>query len=280
VRPVHVLIAIALVSVMSEAQTPPQQAQPPVRRRASPQPPSESAGGPRTEPRPSPSPPATDLAPEEIIRRFSAIETQFYEAWMEYTYRQTAEVRVLSVNGMPTREAMTTISDVVFKNDGTREVQVVRRAGDLHSVIYTREDDEVIDNLQPFALTEKELPLYDLRFEGKEKVDELTCYVFAVKPKATKGGKFYFDGKIWVDDRDLQIVRTVGRPVPQKKNAQFPAFETIRQMIDGKYWFPVWTHADSELHFQGVAVRIEETITYEGYKRFASKANIKFGPPK
>ncbi len=223
--------------------------------------------------------PAKDLTPEEIIRRFSAKETEFYEAWMEYTYHQIAEVRVLSVNGIPKREAMTTTSDVVFKDDGTREVAVRRRAGDLRSVVYTMEDEDVINNLQPFALTEKELPLYNLSYQGKQRVDELNCYVFSVTPKSLKGNRLFFEGKIWVDDQDLQIVRTVGKPVPQKKNNLFPDFETVRQMIDNRYWFPVWTHAESDLHFSSDNVRIAETITYEDYKRFASKATIKFDTP-
>jgi hypothetical protein len=221
-----------------------------------------------------------NLDPQGIIRAFSSKETEFYEAWKEYTYHQVADVRVLEVNGAPRQEKMTIISDIVFLDDGRRDVQIVRRAGDLRSVIFTRDDEEVIDNLQPFALTEKELPLYDLNYDGKERVDELDCYVFSVKPKSIKAGRFYFEGKIWVDDQDLQVVRTVGRPVPQKKNSQFPQFETIRQMIDNKYWFPVWTHADSELHFQRDNVRIEETITYSDYKHFASKATIQFEPPK
>jgi hypothetical protein len=220
------------------------------------------------------------LTPEEIIRAFSAKETEFYEAWMQYTYHESADVRVLSVNGVPKQEAMRTISDIVFKDDGTRDVQVVRRSGGLHSVVYTMEDEEVINNLQPFALTEKELPNYDLVYEGKEKVDELTCYVFSVKPKSIKKGKMYFEGKIWVDDEDLQIVRTVGKPVPQKKDNQFPEFETIRQRIDKKYWFPVWTHAESHLHFQTDTVHIDETITYEDYKRFGASTTIQYGPKK
>jgi len=225
-------------------------------------------------------PAAKTLSPDEIIRAFSAKETEFYEAWMQYTYHQTADLRVLSVNGIPKKEQMLTISDIVFKDDGTRDIQVLRRAGDLRSVIYTPQDEEVINNLQPFALTEKELPQYDLTYEGKEKVDELNCYVFSVKPKILKNGKMYFEGRIWVDDGDLQIVRTVGKPVPQKKNNQFPEFETIRQMIDNKYWFPVWTHAESELHFQADAVHIDETITYGEYKRFASNTKIEYGPKK
>lgn len=220
------------------------------------------------------------LTPDEIIRAFSAKETEFYQAWMEYTYHQDAVVRVLDVNGIPKHEAMNTISEIVFKDDGTRDIQVIRRAGTLSSVVYTMQDEEVINNLQPFALTEKELPQYDLAYLGKEKVDELNCYVFSVKPKTLKGGKFYFEGKIWVDDEDLQVVRTVGKPVPQKKDNQFPEFETIRQMIDKKYWFPVWTHAESQLHFPPDTIHIDETITYGEYKHFASHATIQYGVKK
>jgi hypothetical protein len=175
---------------------------------------------------------------------------------------------------------MSIVSDVVFRDDGTREVRVTQRSGRLRSVLWTDEDSEVINNLQPFALTAKDLPLYELKYDGKEKVDELNCYVFSVKPKSTRGGRLYFQGKIWVDDEDLQVVRTVGKPVPQKRDNQFPDFETIRQMIDDKYWFPVWTHADSVLRFETQSVRIEETITYENYKKFGSKAKIDFGPAK
>jgi len=217
-------------------------------------------------------------SPEQIIRSFSAKETEFYEAWMQYSYHQTAQVRVVSVNGVPKQETMTTVSDIVFKDDGTRDLQIRRRAGNLHSVVYTMQDEEVINNLQPFALTEKELSQYNLSYQGKEKVDELNCYVFSVTPKSLKGNRLFFEGKIWIDDQDLQIVRTVGKPVPQKKDNQFPEFETIRQMVDHKYWFPVWTHAESRLRFGSDTIHIEETINYEDYKKFASKTTIQFEP--
>jgi hypothetical protein len=220
-----------------------------------------------------------DLTPEQIIQKFAEKETEFYEAWMQYTYTQTASIRILSVDGASQKEGMTIISEVIFKDDGTREVRPIRRSGRLRSVLFTEEDKEIIDNINPFALTMKELPLYKLKYEGKEKVDELECYVFSVKPKDTKRGRFYFEGKIWVDDLDLQVVRTVGKAVPQSRENQFPEFETIRQMIDGKYWFPAWTHADSKLRFPGQTVRVEETITYDNYKKFTSKATILFGSP-
>ena len=222
---------------------------------------------------------AEQLTPDQIIQKFAAKESEFYQAWMQYTYVQTARIRVVSVDGYPQKESMTVVYEVVFNDDGSREVKLMRSSGRLRSVIFTEDDKEVIQNINPFALTKEELPLYNLKYEGKEKADELDCYVFSVSPKNTKGGRLYFKGKIWVDDQDLQVVKTVGKPVPQTRDNLFPEFETIRQVIDKKYWFPVWTRADSKLRFTDKDVQIEETITYDSYQRFGSDATITFGTP-
>ncbi len=220
---------------------------------------------------------APDPAPEQIIKAFSEKETEFFDAWMRYAYTQTAVIRVVAVDGVPAQEVMMLVSEVVFNDDGTREVRVLERRGRLKSIKFTPEDEEIIYNLNPFALTAKEFPLYDLKYRGRERVDELDCHVFSVKPRSTKGGRLYFEGKIWVDDVDLQIVRTVGRAVPETRENKFPEFETLRQVIDGRYWFPVWTHADEVLRFPYQDVHVEETITYEGYREFQSEATIRYG---
>jgi len=222
-----------------------------------------------------------ELTPEQIIEKFSEKEEEFFEAWMQYTYTQTAKIRILSVDGLPVNESMLLVSEVVFNDDGTREIKVLERRGRLKSVTFTAEDEEIINNLNPFALTSKELPLYNLKYRGKERVDELDCYIFSVKPRNTKGDRLYFEGKIWVDDVDLQVVRTVGTAVPELRENKFPEFETLRQVIDGKYWFPVWSYADESIYFpnSNQDVRIEETITYENYRKFGSKATIRYGKP-
>ena len=222
--------------------------------------------------------PEGELNPDEIIEIFTEKESEFYEAWMRYTYVQTAVIRVLSVNNVPVKnEALMYVFEVVFNDDGTREVQLVERKGGLRSVDYTLEDEERITNLNPFALTSKDLSLYKLNYRGEERVDELDCYVFEVKPRSLKDNSFYFEGEIWVDNQDFQIVRTFGKVVQRDPGGQkYPRFETLRQVIDGKYWFPVWTHADETLRFPNQSVRVEETITYEGYKEFGAKATIKF----
>ena len=225
--------------------------------------------------KPDQKPAKKELQPEEVIKAFTAKETEFYEAWINYYYRQVASIKVLSVNGAPANEAMTLVFDVVFLDDGTREVKLTERTGRLRSVMWTPDDQDVITNYQPFALTTKDLPNYDLKYEGKERVDELDTYIFSVRPKTTKDGKLHFQGKIWVDDTDLQIVRTVGKIVPQTQDSQFPEFETLRQLVDKKYWFPVWSHANSVLDFRNSRVRIEEIITYEGFKQFKSSVVVK-----
>lgn len=224
----------------------------------------------------------SDLAPEAVIKAFTANESQLFDLWTQYYYRQIATIKILSVDGTPTEEAMTLKFEVVFLDDGRREVKLVERTGRLRSLLWTPEDQDVITNYSPFALTTKDLPSYDLKYEGKERIDELNTFVFSVNPKSTEMGKLHFKGKIWVDDVDLQIVRTVGRVFTQKDASQFtpqfPEFETLRRTVDNKYWFPVWSHADSVLEYTRPVVqriRVEETITYEGFKRFTSSVNVK-----
>jgi hypothetical protein len=217
--------------------------------------------------------PKKDLTPDQIIEKFAEKETEFHKAWLRYAYKQTAVIRILSVDGAPSKESMTLTSEVVIDDDGERDVKPLRRNGSLRSVVtFTREDQDIIDNLNPFALRTEELPYYNLKYQGKEKVDELDCYVFSAKPKNLKKGRMYFEGKIWVDDLDLQIVRTIGKAVPQSRDNQIPEFETIRQLIDGKYWFPIWMHADSRMRFPESTVRIEETVTYEKYENKGAQA--------
>jgi hypothetical protein len=133
---------------------------------------------------------------------------------------------------------------------------------------------EDLRNTQPFVLTTDQLPLYDIRYIGKQNADEISCYVFAVKPKKQLPGKRYFEGQIWVDDRDFQIVKTYGKGVGRAGDQQFPKFETLREQIDGKYWFPTYTRADDTLHFNLNDIHIREIVKYEDYKRFGSNVRI------
>jgi len=144
----------------------------------------------------------------------------------------------------------------------------------------TPEDEQDLRNVQPFVLTTQDVEKYHVRYLGKQMADEIPCYVFAVKPKKLEPGQRYFQGQIWVDDRDLQIVKTYGRGVGLIRKGvdnQFPKFETYRAQVDGKYWFPVYTRADDTLLFQSGPQRIRMLVKYEDYKQFKGEAVIKYG---
>jgi hypothetical protein len=217
---------------------------------------------------------------DEIIQKFAARETEFAKARENYTYKQTARVLDLDRGGA-TVGRWETVSDIVFDTGGKRTEHVVRApVSNLLNFYLGPEDLEDLKNVQPFVLTTDDLPKYLVRYLGREMLDEISCYAFAVKPKKLDAGQRYFEGIVWVDDRDLQIVKSYGRGVGlQKRGAdqQFPKFETYREQIDGKYWFPTYTIANATLHFKDADARMRETVRYEDYKQFRSDVKITFG---
>jgi len=231
--------------------------------------------------------PPTGTTPQEIIQKFAVRETQFKAARDGYTYRQTIKIETPEDGG-----TFQQTWDVLFDDRGRRIENVVfAPQSSLQLVSMSREDFEDIRNVLPFVLTTAEIPLYDVTYVGRQQEDELSTFVFDLKPKQIQPGKRYFEGRVWVDDHDFQIVMTKGRTVPQiqanggkgggkkVKAGQenlFPAFTTYREQIDGEYWFPTYTRADDTLHFSTGDVRIRETIKYSNYKRFGSKVRITY----
>ncbi len=221
-----------------------------------------------------------DPPPEDIIRKFAAKEAEFAKAREQYTYRQTVRIQELSPSGTPMgRHEM--VSDIVFNPDGKRTERVVRApVSTLRNILLTPEDEQDLRNVQPFVLTTADIDKYRVDYLGRQHVDEIPCYLFSVKPKKMEPGQRYFEGQIWVDDRDLQIVKTYGKGVGLLKKGsdnQFPRFETYREQIDGKFWFPTYTIANDTLHFQSGQQRIRMTVRYENYKRFGAETTIRFG---
>jgi hypothetical protein len=220
--------------------------------------------------------------PEQIIQKFAAKEAQFAEARNNYTYRQSVKLEELDPSGNPTGGKWELVEDIIFTPEGRRMEKVVYApVQTLRNILLTPEDEQDLRNVQPFVLTTAEIPEYDIVYLGREKVDEIGTYVFSVKPKKLVQGKRYFEGQIWVDDRDLQIVKTYGKGVGVIKRGgdnQFPKFETYREQIDGKYWFPTYTRADDTLHFKsGENQRIRMIVKYQDYKKYEGKSTIHYG---
>ncbi len=220
------------------------------------------------------------ITPEEIIQRFAAKEKQFKEARDNYTYRQ--DVKVQTLDGDTVDGEYHQVFDVTFDDKGRKIKNVVfAPQPTLERIMMTEEDMDDIENRLPFVLTSDEIPEYSILYVGQQQEDELHCYVLDIAPKKIEGKKRYFQGRIWVDDHDFQIVKTYGKNVPdiRKKKGQenlFPAFTTWRQQVDNKYWFPTYTRADDTLHFSTGDVKIREVVKYENYKQFGSKSRITY----
>jgi hypothetical protein len=222
--------------------------------------------------------PPKGITTDEIIRRFAAKEKEFQGARDQYTYRQDVRVMTPDDNG-----EYHEIFDVLFDDQGKRLENVVfAPQSSLALISMSPEDVDDIRHRLPFVLTSDEIPEYQILYVGQQQQDELHCYVFDLAPKEIVGKKRYFQGRIWVDDHDFQIVKTYGKAVPdigRKKRGQenlFPKFTTWREQIDGKYWFPTYTKADDMLHFSSGDVHIREIVKYSDYKRFGSNVKITF----
>jgi hypothetical protein len=223
---------------------------------------------------------APGLNPDEIIQKFAAKEAEFREARNNYTYRQSVKLEELDASGYPTGGKWELVEDIIFSPEGKRMEKVVYApVVSLRQIILTPQDEQDLRDVQPFVLTTSEIGEYDIRYLGREKIDEIGTYAFSVKPKKLAPNKRYFEGQIWVDDRDLQIVKTYGKGVGVRKGDDaYPRFETYREQIDGKYWFPTYTRADDTLHFKsGENVRVRMVVKYQDYKRYEGKSTIKYG---
>jgi hypothetical protein len=215
---------------------------------------------------------------QRIIQEFAAKEKVFKEARNNYTYHQINKVQELGseneVVGVFEQEW-----DILYDDAGNRIERVTYAPADtLKRILVTQEDLSSMRNIQPFVLTTDELPEYEIKYLGHVNVDQITAYVFSIRPKEIEKGHQYFQGVVWVDDEDLQIVKSQGKPVPELKTKKgenlFPRFTTWREQIDGKYWFPTYTMADDTLYFSSGPVHIKQILRYTDYKQFKAKTRI------
>jgi hypothetical protein len=223
--------------------------------------------------------PPKGISVDELIQRFASKEKEFKVAREEYTWTQS--VKVQTIQGGHVDGEYQQVFDVVFDDRGKR-IELIKFApqNTLSRISMTREDLDDIEKRMPFTMTIDDLPFYDVKYLGQQQEDELNCYVFDLSPKKIEKGQRYFEGRIWVDDHDFQIVKTYGKNVPDLVKAKkgeenlFPRFTTWREQIDGKYWFPTYTKVDDTLHFIMEDVHIRQVVKYENYRRFGSKTKI------
>jgi hypothetical protein len=218
---------------------------------------------------------AAPPAIQEVIRRFTEAESQNRKARNNYTFTQDFDVMTIGEAGSITGRMHRT-SDIIYDDLGNRVEKITFfPPSTLEPGQFTTEDMQDLSGVQPFALTTEDLPKYQVNYVGKEKIDELDTYVFDVKPKQLIKGERYLQGKIWVDDRDLQIVKVAGKSVPEVKNQAFPQFESYRENIDGRYWFPTFVYADDVLVFKkGSDLHVRLIVRFTNYKKFSGRIRV------
>ena len=229
---------------------------------------------------------APTVPAQQIIDNFTAKESEFRTAMGNYTYERSVKVETIDDDNKVDGQYFQ-VTDISFDPSGKHfEHVVLAPASSLERVQMSPADFQDIEQRLPFVLTKEDVGQYDLTYVGKQNVDEVGTYVFDVKPKVIEKNKRYFQGRIWVDQHDLQIVVTNGKNVPDDTRKGHedlsPPFTTYRQQIDGKYWFPVYTKGEGILHFSAGSgylsqdVHMRETLKYTNYKQFRSTIRVLF----
>ncbi len=214
------------------------------------------------------------------MRLIAARETETAQAQSNYTYRQTVTLDELSPAGL-IQGTYREVRDIIFSPTEERTEQMAGKPyATLTHLKLTDEDFRDLREVQPFLLTKDQAFLYETQFRGDETVDSVDCFVVQIRPRQILDGQRLFEGMLWVSKKDYSVIRSEGQAVPQihtlKNENLFPHFTTVRQKVEGDYWFPAMTYGDDTLYFRGGRQRVRLTIKFEDYHRFRADSKITY----
>jgi hypothetical protein len=210
------------------------------------------------------------MPPEEMIRRFAQKEDAMVRAMAGFSFQQSMRLEEVGEDGK-TSGQVEIVSTQFPGTDGKRYQKITRRAASTLRFMQVERGDLDGFSLAPmFPLTTAQLPKYEISFEGKQPLDELSVYVFAVKPRSLDRTRAYFSGTVWVDQQDFVIVKTIGKWVTETGDVtppQFPftVFETYRQQVGKDLWLPAYSRSDSALPVGKSSVPIRMVIRWSDY---------------
>jgi hypothetical protein len=213
--------------------------------------------GPATEPPPIPA--------EEIVQKFVAKEDRYAEAFRTYTYNLTVRIVATGADSDASGEARLT-TQIYSKADGER---VGRLLGEPESTLkafdFNRTDLLEFTSLPQFVLTSDQLFKYDITYVGKQKVDEIDAYAFHIKPKSVDRRERRFEGVVWVDDRDFEIIKTYGRFLTDVVSQEpFQLFESYRELV-GDLRLPTYIRSDGEKKAGDAMIPLRLTLRFSDY---------------
>jgi len=210
------------------------------------------------------------VPPEEIIRRFAAKEDEMLRAITGYGFQKSVLLEEIGPEDKPSGR-IEIVTQQFVGPDGRRYEKAVRRtASTLQHLQVERGDSDLIASTPLFPLSTSQLPKYEITFQGKQPLDELNTYIFAVKPRALDRAHAYFSGVVWVDVQDMVIVKTIGKWVMETGDVTSPmlpfaVFETYRQQVGKNFWFPSYSRSDETIPVDKITQPIRVIILWTDY---------------
>jgi len=213
---------------------------------------------------------------ERIVSTFTAKETEFRNALAQYRFKRDAAVQTIGSGGQISGEYRRTSRLTVDDTGKLIEKILFFPTPTLRAIGVSTEDLDELFGVQLFALETSKAPLYNFKYVGQERIDELDLHVFEVSPKTLpdprKVKDRLFQGRVWVDTEGYQIVKTRGKGLPEPKNSPYPTIETYREEIDGRFWFPTYAYADEELaDGSGQAGKMRVRIRFSEFEKVDRK---------
>jgi hypothetical protein len=212
---------------------------------------------------------------DRIVAAFTAKETEFRNALAQYRFKRDALAQTIGAGGQISGEYRRT-SQLTFDGSGKRIEKIVFfPTPTLRAIGISADDLDDLGGVPLFALETSTASLYNFKYVGKERIDELDLHVFDVSPKALpdskKGKERLFQGRIWVDIVGNQIVKTRGKGLPDSKISPQPSVEIYREEVDG-FWFPTYAYADEELLLSGGGVvKIRLRVRFSEFEKVSRK---------
>jgi hypothetical protein len=220
-------------------------------------------------PTPTPDPPPIPVP--DIVKRFSENEDAIFQAHANYGFHRTIRVQEFDATGKAVGELVISTDwvrspDGRFYEKGEKHPESTLRHLDLDA-----EHMDVLQKIPPMPFTTPQIAKYDFTYLGTQKLDELNTFIFQVEPKQVDRQHAYFRGVIWVDTQDFVIVKTTGRWLTELGDVsteQFPFrnFDTYRENIEGKIWFPNYLRSDEFITTKVGRVNVRLTVRWENYK--------------
>jgi hypothetical protein len=213
------------------------------------------------------------LPPAQIIKAFAEKEELYQNTRPQYAYRKSIRIQEFGPDGKPSGEYDATY-DAVRSGDGKLyEKAIAAPESTLVYLQFEPEDAQQLTRIPEFPVTPAQISKYDLQYLSTEKVDEIDCYIFQVHPKTLDRQHPQFDGILWVDQKYLEVVKTYGNWVTDlgpvhPPTLPFGLFETYRENVDGKYWFPDYARSETVYKLKDRDVPIRVTIKWTNFKPF------------